>query len=268
MFKRFNNFARLTLAAAAMTVASASVANAEVIDLVNTNSGDANGALYVWVDQQTTGTGVIEPFLRVQADGVEQGYNSDLSGNKPWDTKTGSDWTRDLQFSELVTKTIGSTTYFEFLLDINQNQGGDNELLSLDQVRIYTRTGAISSAPDNFSTVGTLRFNSDVGADGDSVVELDFGRNPGSGAGDMFLYVPTSLFAGVLATDYVYFYSLFGNSHTANDGFEEWALVGTPSPTTDTTTTTPGNVPEPGVLLLLGTGLAVAAQRIRRRRTV
>ena len=40
---------------------------------------------------QSTGTGVIEPFLRVQGDteGVlEQGYNNSCCTNDPWDTKS------------------------------------------------------------------------------------------------------------------------------------------------------------------------------------
>jgi hypothetical protein len=261
----------MTGALAGALMMAGGYAEAATIDLVNGNSGSANGALYQWVDQQTTGTGVIEPFLRIQANGVEQGYNSDLSGNKPWDTKTGSDWTKDIQLGDLVTKIVSGISYYEFLLDINQNQGGDNELLSLDQVKIYTKSSPITEALESFAHLGSLRFDSDSGPDGNTTVELDFGRNPGSGAGDMFLYVPVSLFAGALSTDYVYFYSMFGTSHTANDGFEEWATVGTPTATTtttttNTTTTTPVTVPEPGILALLGAGLAAAAQRVRRRR--
>jgi len=276
MLKRFGKAGRLALTVGALAFGGAASASAATVDLVNGNTGTSNGVIYNWVDQQTTGTGVIEPFLRVQNNGVEQGYNESCcstGGNPaPWDTKTGS-WTHDLLLSDLVTKTISGTAYYEFLLDINQNKGGNSELLSLNDVQIFTRAGAITTAPESLAGLGTLRYNTDLvggtGALNDTTVELDFTRNPGSGAGDMFMYIPVSAFAGAFATDNVYFYSLFGDPNQANDGFEEWALVGTPAPTTttttNTTTTTPSTVPEPGLLALLGAGLGIGAQRLRRR---
>jgi hypothetical protein len=263
----------LALAVSAIAFGGAASASAATtVNLVTADTGTSNGAIYNWVDQQTTGTGVIEPFLRVQNNGTEQGYNESCcsTGNNPapWDTKTGS-WTHDLLLSQLVTKTINNVAYYEFLLDINQNTGGNNNLLSLNNVQIFTRAGAITTAPENLLGLGTLRYNNDVGAQGDTTVELDYDRNPGSGAGDMFMYVPVSAFAGASQTDNVYFYSAFGSPNGSNDGFEEWALVGTPAPTTttNTTTTTPSTVPEPGLLALLGAGLGMTAQRLRRRRT-
>ena len=233
-------------------LALASAAGADEINLSTGDSGTSNGAIYSWIDQQTTGTGVIEPFLRVQGDegktGIEQGYNT--SYGTPWQTKAGL-WTHELQVADLVTKEIDGVYYYEFLLDINQNRGGDNELITLDQVQIYT--GPLITTPEANLNLGTLRFNSDTGTDGDTTVLLDFIRNPGSGAGDMFLYVPTSLFAGASNSDYVYFYTKFGGDpwgasdtlYGANDGFEEWALVGQPT-----------TVPDGGATaLLLGLGM-------------
>lgn len=52
-------------------------ARATVVDLTgNNNSGTANGAEFDYPPAQPTGTGVIEPFLRLQADPTEQGYNT------------------------------------------------------------------------------------------------------------------------------------------------------------------------------------------------
>ena len=247
-------FGRVAAATALLGAMSApTYAGTVSLALAGQNTGTSNDVIYNWVDQQTTGTGVIDPFLRLQATGTEQGYNSDLiGGSGPMDAKQGS-WTHDLQLSDLTVVNIGGVNYYEFLLDINQTNA--NPLLSLNQVQIYTgpqitSAGALPTTVATLGSLGTLRFDSDkVGGIGavanDTTVELNYDRNPGSGAGDMLMYVKTSLFAAASANDYVYFYSLFGNANGSNDGFEEWALrVGTAS------------VPDGGVTaFMLGLGM-------------
>ena len=64
-------------------------ANAEVIDLTGTNNtGRINRAEFDWTPEQPTGTGLIQPFLRVQANSTEQGYNT--SGGIVFDDKAGA----------------------------------------------------------------------------------------------------------------------------------------------------------------------------------
>ena len=59
-----------------------------VVDLTGSNgSGTINGAQFVFTTPQPTGTGVIEPFLRLENSPVEQGYNT--SGGTPFDDKAG-----------------------------------------------------------------------------------------------------------------------------------------------------------------------------------
>jgi len=223
-------------------------AQATIVDLTTTgSSGFIGQSFFQQIDPQTTGTGVIDPFLRVQANGMEQGYNS--SGTPQWDAKTGP-WTHNIKMTDLDLVSLNNQNYYRFLLDINQNRGGDNELLTMHSLQLYTSPIGSQTTTD-LSQLGTLRYDMDNAAFGgasDSKVELNFILNPGSGAGDMFAYIPTSLFAGANAMDYVYLYTQFGPNYDSNDGFEEWALIRSSTPTQP--------VPEPGTilsgLLLLG----------------
>lgn len=201
------------------------------VDLTGSNnSGTINGALFTYTDQQPTGTGVIDPFLRLQDAAREQGYNT--SGGTPLDTKAGI-YTHDITFADLSssTATINGVLYYTVLLDVNEADG-KKSLLSLDQLQFYTSSTG-SQTTTNVSSLGTLRYTFNPG----DYVLLDYARNSGSGSGDMFAYIPASYFAGTLQTDFVYLYSEFGYTASADAnseaGFEEWALIlgTTPPPT-------------------------------------
>lgn len=232
--------------------------SATVVDLTgNHNSGTANGAEFDFTPAQPTGTGVIDPFLRRQADPSEQGYNT--SGGTSFDDKAGI-WTHDIQFSDLQTTTVtlNGTAYFQVLLDINE-PGGDKSLISLDRLEFYTSPVGSQTTTD-VSSLGTLRWSLD-GA-GDSYVLLDAARNNGSGSGDMFAFIPVSAFAGVNNTDYIYLFSRFGDQMSADGtsegGFEEWSLVHNMTP-----------VPEVSALFpIVGLIAAIGLTQLLRRRRV
>jgi len=192
---------------------------ATVVDLTGSNdSGAINGAQFVFTAPQPTGTGVIQPFLRVENTPIEQGYNT--SGGTPFDDKAGP-WTHDLTFGDLQNTqvTLGGVSYFKLLLDVNE-PGGSKSLISLDQLQFYTSTAG-SQTTTNVGSLGSLRYT--FGSE-DRVI-LDASRNHGSGSGDMYAYIPTSDFAGSKKSDFVYLYAHFGNTDASQAGFEEWALV-------------------------------------------
>ena len=183
------------------------------------SSGTIGSGTFVQMDQQPTGTGVIDPFVRMQASGSEKGFNTDhspLNGDLA-DVKSGI-WTHSLKVSDLMPVVYNGVLSAQFLLDINQT--GADPQLSLDDLRVFT--AGSPSISDN-ATLFAQNLVYAMGA-GNRVL-LDFSLNAGSGSGDMYFYLPWSLFAG-LGNQYLYLYSEFGasgGSYASNDGFEEWA---------------------------------------------
>ena len=230
---RVSSVSALLIAAAALVFATG--ARATVVDLINGDSGTITNsygsATFEFTDPQPTGTGYIKPFLRVQNDPNEQGYNtSGVTPAAPFDDKAGP-WTHDLTFADLVTTEVNlnGQLYFKLMLDINE-PGGSKSTITLDDLRFYTSsTGSLTTT--NLSQLGTLRYAFSAG---DQVL-MDAARNNGSGSGDMFAYIPVSAFAGTAASDFVYMYCHFGNADfESNGGFEEWTLVVNPIPEAST----------------------------------
>ena len=229
---RISSLSALLITAGALLFATG--AHATVVDLINGNSGTITNsygtAIFEFTQPQPTGTGVIQPFLRLQNDPSEQGYNtSGVTPGTPFDDKAGP-WTHNLTFADLMTTavTINGQNYFKLLLDINE-PGGSKSTISLDQLQFYTSTqGSLTTT--NLSLLGTLRYSFSAG---DQVL-MDAARNHGSGSGDMYAYIPVSAFAGTASTDFVYMYCAFGGTDPSQGGFEEWALVVNPIPEAST----------------------------------
>ena len=251
---------KISIAAVVLTLGlwSAVVQGAPTLDLTTAgSSGTINGAFFEQWDGQPTGTGIFDPFVRIQHDppppyGIEAGYNTD--GTIEFQTKDdgGHNWTHSLPLSLLGPVMIGGTEYYQFTLDIDETAakgGNTGPLLSLDELEIYLQAGP---AEYPYSSFVNKVYDLDNG--GDNWILLDYSLNHGSGSGDMIANIPTSLFTG---GDYVYLYSQFGLSHNgyknaADDGFEEWSANVIP-------------IPAPGAILLGSIGVGLVGWLRRRR---
>ena len=239
-----------TLGAAASLLATS---NAAVVDLDKNNSGTANGALFEVGSIHPAGTGVFEPFLTIQANGDEQGYNG---SNNNFDTKRVPQWNHEIRFSDMTQTTIGGTAYYGFAIDVNEPNGGGKADITLTDLRIYTS----STIQTSTSVDGSGDFNGSLGA-----LRYDLGNNEvyyvdrhhGSGESDINVYVPVSLFAGAQGNDYVYMYQRWGSADAMTEGgFEETRLIAGITP-----------IPELNALFpIVGLMVAVGSTHILRRR--
>ena len=243
------------LLACAIGLLAGQSAHATSLDLTTSgSSGFLNGGFFQQIPDQSTGTGVIDPFVRIQKNDTEEGFNTSVN-KVALDNKGAGDGTfiKDIQLSIVPMVNRGGTDYYQFLLDLNESAGGRNELISLFELEIWLKPTAITSFAGatgvytDLSNSGAVKkWDLDVGVDGDSVIELDYSLNAGSGSGDMFAYIPKSAL-GTDGSQFLYLYSKFGTPNNTDAGFEEWATLRAPTTT---------NVPDGGATVaLLGISL-------------
>jgi hypothetical protein len=210
--------------------------------------------------QPSTGTGVFQPFVRIQdSSGTQNGYNTDAPNNDPeFDTKSGP-WTHSVQFGDLGTIDIGGVTYYGLSLDANENGQAQSLANQIDitDIQIYVGDSSLKIPENNGGYTGTLFdwmdnalaglapvWQLDGLTNGDVTAILqasicDTNGQCGSGKGDLNVFIPTSLFTGS-PNDYFVLYTEYDR---VGSGFEEWRYLAAE------------DVPGPGTLVLLSVGL-------------
>ncbi|MBC2665277.1 hypothetical protein H7F51_07080 [Novosphingobium flavum] len=220
---------------------------------LTTKTGDSTeelgGALFLTQPAEgSSGTGLIQAFVRLQASGTEDGYNTSgrpIDGD--YELNTSLSFTHNLKITDIPTLEINGTLYYEFRLDINQTN--NSPLISLDQLKIYTSTtGSLTAEITDpaFTGATTPIYNLDTGTN--KSVLLDYSLQAGSGKSDLFVYVPVASFGTTTNNTVVYLYSSFGEigaidasdglvslsgdtvsdiygDYATNDGFEEWSVA-------------------------------------------
>jgi hypothetical protein len=232
-------------------------ARATIVDLTTgpNASGEIDGALFFATNPQPTGTGYIDPFLRIQEKGFEQGYNTD--GGFPFDDKHPHQYQHSLLISDLTPTIFEGNPYLVFMIDSNQSGNAYSQhTISMDCLQIFTSNDP-NQTTESFNANGILALN------GTLVYNLDASMDSavlatalGSGKGDYFVFLPLDLV--LTGEQYLYIYTCYGNTIVSSGGFEEWTFI-------------PGTVPIPETATLfpvIGLVAAVLSTRLLRRRKI
>ncbi len=272
------------IVAVAALPGSASALTIEILDIGDTGT-TADGTVFNAdpnPSEPATGTGVFEPFVRIEATGntespgeLQNGYNTDTGEpGTNFDTKGGSDWTRSITLGEIGVVERDGISYYQFVLDANEEGKADSLANQIDilDVQIYLGSEELFSNPETSvlgGYTGTAYDNTDNSLLGDAPVwTLDSAANGdvtvvlqasicdtpgqcGSGHGDLEMLIPETLFDG-LDTDYLVFYTEYGRAKIPSGGFEEWSTKSASTP-----------IPEPSAALIFGLGALLVYSRKR-----
>lgn len=232
---------RIGLLSVLLLLMGATYTFASTIDLTSGGTVIASdGSIWSVVDNSPTGTGVYEPFLRLQARGTEAGLNTDGDANSTYNDVAGI-WTHSLTFGDLGVVNVGGTNYYSFTWDVNEPANGTDEYISLDTLQIYEH-----SSP-NAMTTGELDTLLYTFSDPPVLINYLLSSS-GSGKDDIESLIPTSKVAFSDPAKYFYLYAEFGGV-----GVDDSKDFGSAAGYEEVRTFTA--VPEPSTILLLGCGL-------------
>src|SRR5207253_2118326 len=106
------------------------------IDLTNGGTVTYQGAIFTTADPKPTGTGFINPFVRIQGSPTEAGYNTDARPVE-FQTKDENQWTHSLLLSSMAKVNINGVDYYKFALDINEPGAPAKSTLSMNSFEVY-----------------------------------------------------------------------------------------------------------------------------------
>jgi hypothetical protein len=231
--------------------------NIEVAGRTGYDAGktDEGGIVEYIGDQHTTfgssGSGIFDAFVRVQADDNESGYNTD--GDLEFDTK-GGNFTHSIKVSEIPVvpcasldgSQTGTGLCWELFADLNESDSTKN--ISLDDFEIYFTT-------DDELTDYNATWGAPVYASDDKILINDV--NQGSGRGDLRYLVPISGitmpsncdYGNAACATFFVLYSAYGDvedfdgtpgtsTYDSDGGFEEWKVKRYPFLSVSKTATT------------------------------
>jgi hypothetical protein len=185
----------------------------------------------------SSGTGIFDPFVRLQGSPTEQGYNT--NGVTEFDTKTGK-WTHAILVSHIPQRPCPQVsptqTCFELWNDINENnsKSANASHISLNKVEIYYTDDPNLTGYNSFSSTITPEYK----FEGDILIN---DVNQGSGRGDLRYDIPIGTgvnqmevpencdYGNPACTTYFVLYSEWGMSsgsfnYNSDGGFEEWKV--------------------------------------------
>jgi uncharacterized repeat protein (TIGR01451 family) len=187
--------------------------------------------------RQSSGTGLFDPFLRLQADPNEQGFNTDAKATL--DAKPGP-WTKAILVSAIpvvaCNRFTGDTARcWELFVDINENNTAKR--VSLNKVEIYFTDAQKLTGYPGFATPTGNTHALQYAFSGNILIN---DVNEGSGRGDLRYLVPLADIPTPAAGTWFVLYSQWGTTsgtageegtgaYTSDGGFEEWKVKKAPN---------------------------------------